>query len=194
MQKNIIVLLVLLSSLLGYIVAGPYMTISSIKEGIDELNPVKIARRINFRRLREDFKAQFRAQDASQIDPKKTVNPLHMAKNSYADHIIDDLIDTYVTPRGLKQLTDALKRMAKSETPKKESSFTAGFNKVTHKNVLPEGLHISYKTSFDALEKFSIEITSIFGESEFKTKVRLEREGLSWEVVAITLPFEPIPP
>lgn len=176
-MKNIAWLILLISlGVVGYVSAGPYLTIQQIKAGIQEQDPEKLESNIDFSALRQNFKDQLNAIMAKKTATDMEDNPFGLLVAGIASKFVDGAVDTLVTPAGMASLmegnkpnpSDYNKHFDDTKSPKKE-------------------LFDGARYSFDTLSKCSVYVPTEDGD---EIRFVLSRDGINWELVNIQLPLE----
>lgn len=93
----------------GYLYATPWISINQFREALDAKDLPGIERHVDFPSLRSSLKEQFKAKLSEQIQKGTGGNPwvnFGMGAFGYAlaEPMIDAMVDTYVSPAGLKTL------------------------------------------------------------------------------------------
>jgi len=177
MKKSIWIVGVVLVLVVGYVAAGPYLTVSAIKTGIVENDSEKLSENIDFQTLRQNMKDQLNAAMMKNAATEMKDNPFAALAVGLATKMVDGIVDSFVTPSGLASLMEG-KKPNKGETggnsssPKKDDLF---------KNA---------RLSYDSVSKFSIWVPNDKGE---EARFVLKRDGLSWKLVNIVIPMNEKP-
>lgn len=177
MKKSIWIVGVVLVLVVGYVAAGPYLTVSAIKTGIVENDSEKLSENIDFQTLRQNMKDQLNAAMMKNAAIEMKDNPFAALAVGFATKMVDGIVDSFVTPSGLTSLMEG-KKPNKGETggnsssPKKDDLF---------KNA---------RFSYDSVSKFSIWVPNDKGE---EVRFVLKRDGLSWKLVNIVIPMNEKP-
>ncbi len=160
MKKIITILIIVLGGVGGYAWYSPYIVIDNIHNGIIEKNPDKITEHIDFPALRESVKVQLLNQLIEKSSQDKGLGALGAMLGS---KIVDGLLDTYVTPSGIRSLMEKGK-----------------INEDKAREVVYDGEYINYK-------KFKVSISK--PQEENNLSLFMRRDGLSqWKVYDIQLP------
>lgn len=180
-MKKILWLLVLLSlATAGYVAAGPHITILEIKTGIAERDSGKLSENIEFPRLRQNMKNQFNAEIAGKIPVELQDNPFAAFGTALASKMVDGLVEALVTPEGLAK---AMKGKRPSQQPSPDTDRTPESGETQEQK---DDVFQNARYSYDSLTQFSIWMPN---EDGTETRFVLERQGLSWKLVNIIMPF-----
>jgi hypothetical protein len=174
MKKGIWVLGLLLALVVGYVAAGPYLTISAIKAGIVEQNSEKLSENIDFPTLRQNLKDQLNAVMMKKVTTDLKDNPFAGFAAVVATKMVDVMVESFVTPSGLAASMEG-KKPSKNES----DVSTPPPNK--------EGLFKNARFSYDSTSKFSIWVPYDKGE---EARFVLQRDGLSWKLVNLIIPMD----
>lgn len=174
MKKILISLLlffVLISTFLGL---GPFLTLYSIKESIEEKDSSKLSQNIYFPELRSNLKNQINLSLSDRINKKLNDNPLRFLAEGLADIVVDETLDVFLTPDGLGRLIDG-------EDP---SSIIRNNKKLDTEG---EGIEVleSIEFKYQSMNRFIVLIETI---NKKQILLHLDRFGIKWKLVNVILP------
>lgn len=174
MKKILISLLlffVLVSTFLGL---GPFLTLYSIKESIEEKDSSKLSQNIYFPELRSNLKNQINLSLSDRINKKLNDNPLRFLAEGLADIVVDETLDVFLTPDGLGRLIDG-------EDP---SSIIRNNKKLDTEG---EGIEVleSIEFKYQSMNRFIVLIETI---NKKQIILHLDRFGIKWKLVNVILP------
>ena len=177
MRKGILIVGLILVIVVGYVAAGPYLTVSAIKTGIVEQDSEKLSENIEFPTLRQNMKDQFNAAMMKNAATELKDNPFAALAAGLAAKIVDGIVDSFVTTSGLATLMEGKKPSQNGDatneaTPKKDNLF--------------KGARFSY----DSTSKCSIWLPNDRGE---EVRFVLRRDGFGWKLVNIVIPIDEQP-
>ena len=173
MKKAIQIAGIILMFVVGYVAAGPYLTISAIKTAIVEKDSEKLSENIDFPTLRQNMKDQLNAAMMKKAATEIKNNPFTVLAVGLAAKMVDGMIDSFVTPGGLAAFMEGKKPSDNgaggrvSEQPKREDLF---------KNA---------RFSYDSMSQFSIWVSNDKGK---EVRFILKRDGFNWKLVNIVIP------
>ena len=173
MKKALWAIGLLLVLVVGYVAAGPYLTVWAIKTAIVEQDSEKLSENIEFSTLRQNLKDQLNAEMMKSVVTELKGNPFAALAAAFVPEIVDGFVDSFVTPSGLAALMEG-KKPSKNENegntapPKKDSLF---------KNA---------RYSYDSTSKCSIWVPDDKGK---EARFVLQRNGLSWKLINIVIPI-----
>lgn len=170
MKKIIISVVVFFVLIMGYVFAGPYITMNAIKSDIKNKNTEGLKENIDFPVLRENLKEQMTdmAMRKMQEDKELQNNPFAGLAVMMMPGIINNAIDLYVSPYGITRLSEGKK-------PIKDGNQT-----ISESEIFKDA-----DTSFESLSKFSIKVKNKEGND---VDFILTRDGISWKLTNIELP------
>ena len=174
MKKILISLLlffVLISTFLGL---GPFLTLYSIKESIEEKDSSKLSQNIYFPELRSNLKNQINLSLSDRINKKLNDNPLRFLAEGLADIVIDETLDVFLTPDGLGRLIDG-------EDP---SSIIRNNKKLDTEDKGIEVLE-SIEFKYQSMNRFIVLIETV---NKKQIILHLDRFGIRWKLVNVILP------
>ena len=174
MKKILISLLlffVLVSTFLGL---GPFLTLYSIKESIEEKDSSKLSQNIYFPELRSNLKNQINLSLSDSINKKLNDNPLRFLAEGLADIVVDETLDVFLTPDGLGRLIDG-------EDP---SSIIRNNKKLDKEGKGIEVLE-SIEFKYQSMNRFIVLIETV---NKKQIILHLDRFGINWKLVNVILP------
>lgn len=174
MKKVVWVAGVILVLVVGYVAAGPYLTVSAIKTGIVEQDSEKLSENIEFPKLRQNLKDQLNVAMVKNAAIELEDNPFAALAAGFATKMVDVIVDSFVTPSGLAALMEGKK-------PPKDG----GTGNTTPPN--KDDLFKNARFSYDSTSKFSIWVPNDKGE---EARFVLQRDGLSWKLVNLVIPID----
>lgn len=179
MRRLAALLLVVVLGLLGYVAAGPWMTMHAIREALREHDAAALARQVDFPALRGSLKAQLEDRLARATGPDWQSNPLGRFGLVVVGGALDATVDTMVTPSGLAALMEghAVWNRARGRP-------------VTAAEGAPEPLREA-RQRYESPSRFTATIRDAAGRPLVFV---LQRRGLHWKLVDIRLPRGAPPP
>ena len=174
MKKILISLLlffILISTFLGL---GPFLTLYSIKESIEEKDSSKLSQNIYFPELRSNLKNQINLSLSDRINKKLNDNPLRFLAEGLADIVVDETLDVFLTPDGLGRLIDG-------EDP---SSIIRNNKKLDTEDKGIEVLE-SIEFKYQSMNRFIVLIETV---NKKQIILHLDRFGIRWKLVNVILP------
>ncbi len=177
MKKVVWPIVIILVLVVGYVAAGPYLTVSAIKSGIVEQDSEKLSENIEFPTLRQNLKEQLNAAMMKNAATELKDNPFAALAAGLATKMVDGIVDSFVTPSGLAAIMEGKKPSKNDGTeittpPKKDDLF---------KNA---------RFSYDSISQFSIWVPNDKGE---EARFVLRRDGFSWKLVNLFIPIDKKP-
>ena len=174
MKKILISLLLFFVFVLIFLGLGPFLTLYSIKESIEERNSNKLSQNIYFPELRSNLKDQVNLSLSDRINKKLNDNPLRFLAEGLADIVVDETLDIFLTPDGLGRLIDG-------EDP---SSIIRNNKKSNKKD---DGIEVleSIEFKYQSMNRFVVFINTINNKQII---LHLDRFGINWKLVNVILP------
>ena len=174
MKKVLISLLLFFVFVLSFLGLGPFLTLYSIKDSIEERNSNKLSQNIYFPELRSNLKDQINLSLSDRINKKLNDNPLRFLAEGLADIVVDETLDVFLTPDGLGRLIDG-------EDP---SSIIRNNKKSNKKD---DGIEVleSIEFKYESINRFIVLINAINNK---QIKLHLDRFGIRWKLVNVILP------
>ena len=174
MKKILISLLLFFVFVLIFLGLGPFLTLYSIKDSIEERNSNKLSQNIYFPELRSNLKDQVNLSLSDRINKKLNDNPLRFLAEGLADIVVDETLDIFLTPDGLGRLIDG-------EDP---SSIIRNNKKLDKKD---DGIEVleSIEFKYQSMNRFIVFINTINNKQII---LHLDRFGVRWKLVNVILP------
>ena len=174
MKKVLISLLLFFIFVISFLGLGPFLTLYSIKDSIEERNSNKLSQNIYFPELRSNLKDQVNLSLSDRINKKLNDNPLRFLAEGLADIVVDETLDVFLTPDGLGRLIDG-------EDP---SSIIRNNKKSNKKD---DGIEVleSIEFKYESINRFIVLINAINNK---QIKLHLDRFGIRWKLVNVILP------
>lgn len=109
MKKWLVLVVLAVVLLLGYVAAGPYLTVRAIRSAVVKQDAAALSRQVDFPQLRASLKAQLRdgLVDAVGLDPQAGM--LGSIGSAIAGGLVNGTVETMVTPLGLGALMEGHK-------------------------------------------------------------------------------------
>ena len=174
MKKILISLLLFFVFVLIFLGLGPFLTLYSIKESIEERNSNKLSQNIYFPELRSNLKDQVNLSLSDRINKKLNDNPLRFLAEGLADIVVDETLDVFLTPDGLGRLIDG-------EDP---SSIIRNNKKLDTEGKGIEVLE-SIEFKYQSMNRFIVLIETV---NKKQIILHLDRFGIRWKLVNVILP------
>lgn len=176
MKKALLVLLLLAVVGVGYIAAGPYITVAAIREGIADNDAEKLTENIDFPMLRQNIKDQLNASAKAESERSSENNIFSALMNGFKTKLIDNMVESIVTPEGIANLMAG----KKSLSPQEPTSAPSPSPSQERKDVFKDA-----RFTYDSIDSFSIWIPNT---KNGEMRLVLQRRGLTWKLVNMSLP------
>lgn len=176
MKKVIWILAIIALIIVGYTVAGPYITVHQLKGGIKQQDSEKLSENIDFPSLRQNLKEQLNSYMMRNTATELKDNPFRLLAVGLASKLVDGMVESFVTPAGPANLMEGKK-------PKQgEISETASTDTNLKREPFKKARYI-----FDSMSKFSVWVPNEKGE---EVRFVLTRNALDWKLSNIVIPLE----
>lgn len=179
MKKIIISIGLIAIVLVGYVAAGPFITMYKMKSAAENHQVGKLAQTIDFPRLRANLKNQINdklTKESTSLTGSKKLAVL--AAGLITDQAADKVVNQLVTPIAIGRLMDGLSAGKEILKEPQESSDkqpqTEPFKRT--------------RWTYDSTDSFSIWVKSRKDDA-IELRFILEREGLDWKLTNIILPL-----
>ncbi|PQA47452.1 DUF2939 domain-containing protein, partial [Amnimonas aquatica] len=104
MKKGIWAVVGVLVLVIGYVVAGPFLTIHQIKGALKERDKEALAERVDFPVLRTNLKEQFNERLMDEMSSSQHADGFAAFGMMLASKLVDVMVDAMVTPSGIARL------------------------------------------------------------------------------------------
>lgn len=186
---------ILITLMIGYLAAGPFLTLYRIQEGLTEKNTTTLEENIDFQALRTSIKTQLNQQMAQTTDNALggADNPMANLAKMFLSQAVDKIVEHSLTPKGLTNLMQGQAHPRKAtetesgqqdKTPEPEPSPpTRNDSQPSDKVNLMDQADMTY----DSLSQSSFWITNKKGQ---QTRIVFTRYGWRWKLSDIRLPAQ----
>ncbi|WP_171047493.1 DUF2939 domain-containing protein [Candidatus Accumulibacter phosphatis] len=174
MKKTIGITGFLLVSMIGYVAAGPFLTLHAIRSDLVDQDSDALAEHIDFPVLRRNLKEQINTQMMGKTEILKD-HPLNILAMGVATQMADRFVDLLVTPDHLVQIIEGKKRLQNAPVSQEE--------RIARK----QKLFKNARTTYDSFSRFSVWIPNDQGED---IRLVFARSGLSWKLVNLIAPLD----
>lgn len=177
MRKWLVLAVLLLAALLGYVAAGPWLTMTAIGKAVREENHAALARHVDFPPLRASLKAQFGDRLARSVGIERQTGLLGALGMTVANELAGGAVDLMVTPYGLGALMEGRKvwnRASGLPPPRTEAGATAR----------PDPWRNAQRR-YESTSRFT---ATVHTDDGAPVVFVLTRKGLRWKLSDIRLP------
>ena len=179
MKKWIALLVVALLALAGWIAAGPFLTINSIREAVAEEDTAALARHVDFVSVRRSLRAQVEDTLARKAGIDAQNNPLGAFALGLANQAAGGIVDALATPAGIGAVLQGrglLHRLSGRGVDPDD-----GLAHVPPADPLRDA-----KYRFESPSRFTATVRNADGDPVVFV---LTRDGLRWKLTDIRLPL-----
>jgi hypothetical protein len=166
----------------GYYLASPYLAVKGASEGFASRNAAQVNKYIDYPALQSSLKSQLGAimLESMRNDPEMAANPFSGFAAAMITPIVNTMVDTYVTPTGMKLVLDSAKQdqggATKDQTTLNLAEKSKEFNEALK------------KTSMGYKDLGNFQLTAK-GDDGKQIQILLDRRGFSdWKINAVVLP------
>ena len=180
-MKRTFVLLVVLSMLpVGYLVAGPYLTLNAIRTALETEDLERLTEYVDFPELRRNVQSQVQALLA-----KRNPAPEDPARSSVVvgDVIVEALVERFVTPATILSWA-----AGESTVPIVTAETSANSDGSVVMADTPPPVQTFFedvRTSYESISRFAIWVSN---DREEEVGFILTRRGFVWKLTNIVLP------
>ncbi|MDQ3288702.1 MAG: DUF2939 domain-containing protein [Pseudomonadota bacterium] len=183
MKKWLALLLAILVLLVGYVAAGPFLTVNAIRDAVETRNTARLSRHVDFPTLRGSIKLQVDNYITSRAGADVQSSLFGAIGLRIASGMAGSAVDTMVTPAGLAAMMGG----------------QTLWNRVTGRDLrmdpdtTPRDVLRDADYRFESPSRFTATVIDDAGEP---VTFVLTRSGLSWKLSDVRLPLgsnEPVP-
>jgi hypothetical protein len=178
MKKWLIMIVAALALALGWIVAGPFLTIHAIRNAVQEQDSASLSEHVDVPALRANLKLQIDDYVVRRAGPDMQTNLLGAIALRLAGGATDGIVDVMATPAGLAAVMEG--RNLWQRLDGKRTSDDA-YATAPPRDPL-EGAHYG----FESLSRFTATVRNADGEPVVFV---LTRTGFTWKVSDVRLPL-----
>lgn len=179
MKKWLALPLLVLLMLLGWIAAGPFMTVNAIREAIRDQDTAALSEHVDFPVLRQNLKAQFEDYLARSADAELQADPFGAIVLGLASRASGSVVDMLATPAGIGAVLEGrglLHRIGGGGVRRDDGYAHAA---------PPDPLRDA-EYGFDSPSRFTATVRNDAGDPVVFV---LSRRGLRWKLDDIRLPL-----
>lgn len=176
MKKYIWLLIAATLVFIGYIAVTPYLNVSSIKTAVIEKDSEKLATHIDFPVFRRNLKKQFSTAMSNNVPTEIKNTPFGGIAAGFATNMVDNLVDSYVTP-------DSLAKLMRGIRPSRSRSRIDQDPEAVRKE--RDEILKDAKYTYDSVDQFSVWMPT---DTSDDIRFIFKRYGLgSWKLVDLVV-------
>jgi len=156
----------------AYLFATPYMAMSSLGKAIVRQDATAISKYVNFEVLRENLTNQLKSQIAETVNQDSGDEALNQMTTFFTAIAVGAAIDNLVTPSGFAVIFHKVLGQ-KNNSSDGESNLETILDQI--------------QMNFETMDRVSFSAPL---PQEGEVQLIMEREGLSWKLVNIIIPFD----
>ncbi|MEI2455416.1 DUF2939 domain-containing protein [Lysobacter firmicutimachus] len=179
MKKWIAALALVLALLLGYVAAGPFLTVRAIRAAVKEGNPGELSKHVDFAAIRLSLKAQVNDYLVRRAGPEVQSNPFGAIGLSLAGSVAGTAVDAIATPMGIGAVLEGRKLLRRVDG---SAADRDAYAPVAPAEPLKK---LSYR--FESPSRFTATVANADGDPVVFV---LTRDGLNWTVTDVRVPLE----
>lgn len=179
MKKLLALLVVIALALMGYVAAGPFMTVHAIREAVKAQDTAALARHVDFPALRGNLRAQAEDYIARQAGADVQSHPLGAIALGVASSMAGVGIDAMATPAGIGALLEGRNFIDRVSGRRNNAD--------TSTPAPPRDPLKGAKYDFESTSRFTATVVDGDGRP---VMVVFTRDGLTWKLSDIRLPLQ----
>lgn len=178
MKKWIALVVLVLLLLVGYVAAGPYLTVNAIRKAVQEQDTAALSKHIDFPALRLSLKAQLEDYLVREAGEDVQANPFGAIAVRIASGVAGGAVDALATPVGIGAVLEGRNLFNRLGG--------GGRGQDSYAPNVPADPLKDAKYGFESPSRFTATVNNADGEPVVFV---LTRSGLSWKLSDIRLPF-----
>lgn len=182
-KKVTLTVIAMITSILIYFYASPYLVLNQIKNAAETKDSAKISKYIDYDSVRQSLKSQL-SQKISQTLQANDSDSFSQFTELFSATIVDKIVDTAVTPQGIALLLDG--KDLKRTVEQLDLPFNSNQTATPQKNNVNSTVQPEYSAHYLSLNQFEVTINQA---SSDQFRVLMQREGLSWKIKQIFIPL-----
>ena len=177
MKKWLIVLAIVLAALVGWVAAGPFMTVNAIRSAIQQQDAAAVAEHMDLPAIRASLKAQVEDYLARRAGPDAQDSLLGSIAMRLASGAAGGLVDAAATPAGLAALLEGRNFWDRLDGSRRSEPLATA---------PPRDLLEHARYRFESPSRFTVTVPDADGAPVVFV---LTRQGLDWKVTDVRLPI-----
>lgn len=192
LKKGIVIALLVGVLLLGYMVAGPFLTMHRISDAIVTRDATLLEDAVDFETLRAGLTEQFSARIVGAAEKNAARNPMASLAAGFATTVVESMVNAIVTPAGIIRIIEESSRIGHTPADKAERPAPTPAPPAEPPADPPEKGSGEQEDVF-AGARFRFlspsHFTATMGSTERNTtRFVFRRDGLRWKLTNILLP------
>lgn len=180
MKKVVVLLVVVGVALLGYVAAGPFLTVNAMRKAVEAQNSAALSEHIDFTLLRRNLKVQVDDYLVRRAGPEVQSHPFGAIAVQIASGVAGSAVDALTTPAGVGAMMEGrgvLHRITGGGIDRTDSA--------AHR--APRDPLQDARYGFESPSRFTATVHDEAGDA---TVFVLTRDGLDWKLTDIRLPLD----
>ena len=177
MKKVVVLLVVVGVALLGYLAAGPFLTVNAMRKAVEAQNSAALSEHIDFTLLRRNLKVQVDDYLVRRAGPEVQSHPFGAIAVQIASGVAGSAVDALTTPAGVGAMMEGrgvLHRITGGGIDRTDSAA-------------PRDPLEDARYGFESPSRFTATVHDEAGDA---TVFVLTRDGLDWKLTDIRLPLD----
>lgn len=183
MKKWIALLVLVLALLLGYVAAGPFLTVHAIRTAVKQGDTAALSRHVDFAAIRISLKAQVDDYIVRRAGPQVQSSLFGALGLSMASGLAGTAVDAIATPMGIGAVLEGRKVFKRLDG---SAAHRDAYQPVAPAEPLKD---LNYR--YESASRFTATVNNADGDP---VTFVLTRDGLSWKVTDVRLPLDKLLP
>lgn len=180
MKQLTSLLMVVLFLFLFYVFVSPYWVAYQIQQAVQHNDAKHLAQYIDFPMLQNNLKQRIHLR-VLEVQDAHPEDPLHILSRVFATRLINKVVDFTLTPEGIALLLQG-------KELKESISFSQPLDSASTDHPIEQtpSVKLDYSGHYESFNQFEV---TLLTEQAQEIQFILHRDGLSWKLVDIKLPF-----
>jgi hypothetical protein len=176
-------ILVIAAFMIVYLYASPYWVLYQLKQAIENNDHAQVSSFIDHSRVRQSLKQQLAEHILHKLYlSSPDLNAYKPLERIFADSMADHVAKLLLSPQAMSMLLKTPAQPHSAAQPPPEANPLASELKAnTH-------FDLHYQLGYSSLNVFQLSIFLNIDQQPKPIKILLQRQGLSWKIVAVILP------
>lgn len=183
MKKWIALFVLVAALLLGYVAAGPFLTVHAIRTAVKDGNTGELSKHVDFAAIRLSLKAQVEDYIVRRAGPQVQSSLFGSLGLSVANGLAGTAVDAIATPMGIGAVLEGRKVFKRFDG---SATRRDAYEPVAPAEPLKD---LSYR--YESPSRFTATVNNADGDPVVFV---LTRDGLSWQVTDVRLPLDKLLP
>ncbi len=186
MKKWLLLAALVVLALLGYVAAGPYLTMRAIRGALQQQDAEALARQVDFPALRTSLQAQLIDAMVRKAGPELQASTLGAFALTLGTAVVNNAVETMVTPTGLAGVINGRRVWNDTVDDFQRPAVTPDGEPIAAPAPLRDAAY-----RYESPSRFTATVRTETGDP---VVLVLHRDGLRWRLADIRLPLGSQPP